>query len=212
MSSKIVVLGASGHSKVISDIIVKTGNALIGFLDDNEELIGKTILSYENKDYKVLGKINTASEMQKNDSDLKFIIAIGNNETRKEIAQKYKLSYTTLIHPSANISIATNIDEGTVVMANATINAGSTIGKHCIVNTGAIVEHDNIIEDYVHISPNATLCGTIKVTSLTHIGASATIKNNTNILETCTIGAGAVVVKDIIKKGIYAGVPAKRIK
>ena len=37
-------------------------------------------------------------------------------------------------------------------MANACINTSAKVGEHCIINTGAIVEHDNIIEDYVHIS------------------------------------------------------------
>ena len=45
----------------------------------------------------------------------------------------------------------------------------------------------------------------------THIGAGTTIKNNIQIIDNCTIGAGAVVVKNIEEKGIYVGVPAKKI-
>ena len=95
-------------------------------------------------------------------------------------------------------------------MANACINSSANIGKHCIINTGAIVEHDNQLEDYVHISPNATLCGTVKIGESTHIGAGVTVKNNINVTRNCTIGAGAVVVKNIEKEGIYVGVPAKK--
>lgn len=97
-------------------------------------------------------------------------------------------------------------------MANSIINPSTKIGKHCIINTGAIIEHDNTIENYVHISPNATLCGTVKVGECTHVGAGAIIKNNTNIIDNCIIGAGATVVNDINKKGTYVGVPAKKIK
>ena len=43
-------------------------------------------------------------------------------------------------------------------MAGSVINASVKIGKHVIINTCAVIEHDNFIEDYVHISPNATLC------------------------------------------------------
>ena len=103
-----------------------------------------------------------------------------------------------------------HIEKGTVVMANAVINACTEIGKHCIINTGCIVEHDNMIEDYVHISPNSVLGGTVKIGECTHVGIGATVKNNITICENCIIGAGAAVVKDIEEKGIYIGVPGKR--
>ena len=96
-------------------------------------------------------------------------------------------------------------------MANAVINASADIGKHCIINTGAVIEHDNVIEDYVHVSPHATLCGTVHVGKLTHIGAGAVIRNNRHVAADCTIGAGGVVVKDINESGTYIGVPVGRI-
>lgn len=46
-------------------------------------------------------------------------------------------------------------------MAGVIINSCATVGEHCIINTGCIIEHDNIIKSYVHISPNATLCGNV---------------------------------------------------
>ena len=44
-------------------------------------------------------------------------------------------------------------------MASAVINPYTRIREHCIINTGAIIEHDCIIENFVHISPNAALAG-----------------------------------------------------
>lgn len=210
MSHNIIIIGAGGHSKVVADIIIKTGNNLLGFLDDNLE-IGTNIIRFENEKFNVIGKISDSIKYLKEDKNLKFIIAIGNNYVREKISEEYKLPYITLIHPSANVSINTIIQEGTVVMANACINANAIIGKHCIINTGAIIEHDNFLENFIHISPNATLCGTVKIGECTHIGASATIKNNTNITKNCIIGAGAVVVKNIDKTGTYIGVPAKKM-
>ena len=48
-------------------------------------------------------------------------------------------------------------------MAGVVINCCTRIGKGCIINTGSTIDHDNIIGDYVHISPGAHLAGTIKV-------------------------------------------------
>ena len=202
MNRNIVIIGAGGHAKVIADIIEKSGDTVYGFLDDNKEakLYG----------YKYYGNIAECDKIAKENIDIYFIIAIGNNNIRKQISNTYNLNYCTLIHPSAVIGANVVIGKGTAVMANVVINPSTTIGSHCILNTGCIIEHDNKIDDYVHISPNATLGGTVNVGECTHIAIGATVINNINIVEGCTIGAGAVVVKDIIEKGNYIGIPAKR--
>ena len=94
-------------------------------------------------------------------------------------------------------------------MAGAVINACASVGEHCIINTRAVVEHDNVIEDYVHISPNAALGGTVRVGEQTHIGIGASVRNNIEICEGCIIGAGAAVVKNMTESGTYVGVPAR---
>lgn len=208
MNKKVVIIGASGHGKVIADIVIKSGDELIGFLDDNVEIQDKEI--FEKK--KVIDFVNNCEQIQKNNSEYFFVVGIGNNHIRKDIFEKYKLNYYTAIHPNSILSNQIKIGKGTVIMANAVVNANAQIGENCIINTGAIVEHDNIISNHVHISPNATLCGTVKVGELTHIGASATIKNNITICNECIIGAGAVVVKDIEKMGTYIGVPSKLLR
>ena len=65
---------------------------------------------------------------------------------------------------------------------------------------------------YVNISPNASIGGAVSVGELTHVGIGAVVKNNISIASECVIGAGAVVVKDIIDKGIYVGVPARKAR
>lgn len=207
MHKKVVIIGAGGHAKVIADIIEKSGDEIIGFLDDKIEK--NTIII---KDYKVIGDLNNRFSLAIANEDYEFIIAIGDNKKRKEISTSPNLKFYTAIHPSAQIGINVEIEEGTVIMANVCINSSSRVGKHCIINTGAIIEHDNIIENYVHISPNATLGGTVKVEELTHIGIGATVKNNVTICKNCTVGAGAVVVKNIIEEGTYIGVPARERK
>ena len=66
------------------------------------------------------------------------------------------------------------------------------------------------LEDYVHISPNAALAGTVSVGEKTHIGIGAIVKNNITITSDVVIGAGAVVVQNIQEQGIYCGVPARK--
>lgn len=204
MSKEVVIIGASGHGKVIADIIVNSGNTVVGFLDDADDVQGKSIVGFP-----VLGK--TADYA--NYKDCEFVIAIGNPYVREKIANELPVKWYTAIHPNAIISkLDVEIGEGTVIMANAVVNPSSKIGKHCIINTGAIVEHDSVLEDYVHISPNATLAGIVTIGKSTHIGAGACTKQVLSVAKDCIIGAGSVIVKDITESGTYVGVPVKKIK
>lgn len=197
---KVVIIGASGHAKVIADIVIKSGDELVGFLDDNTEL-PESIIGYP-----YLGTVDKYSGYA---DECFFIIGIGNNLIRKKIAERIDARWYTAVHPSAQLAIDTHIGEGTAVMANAVINTSAVIGRHCIINTGSIIEHDNRIGDYVHISPNATLCGTVLVGELTHIGAGATVKNNISVCGNVIVGAGATVVRNIAEQGTFVGIPAR---
>ena len=202
MSKKLVIIGASGHGKVIADIALKNGYKIVGFLDDNDSV--KEICGFP-----VLGSTKIVCEYKEN---CEFVIAIGNNEIREKIATTYDVKWATLIHPAAMIGMQVQVGEGTVIMANAVINPCASVGRHCIINTGAVVEHDNELADYVHISPNATLAGTVCVGKNTHIGVGSCVKNNITICENVIVGAGAVVVKNIAEAGVYVGVPVRRIR
>lgn len=204
MSKEVIIIGASGHGKVIADIIQLNGNIVKGFLDDNEKIQGKLIVGFP-----VLGKTEDYVKYP----DCEFVIAIGDANIRKKIADSLDVKWHTAVHPKATVSkLDTSIGEGTVVMANAVVNPSAKIGRHCIINTGAVVEHDNVLGDFVHISPNATLAGAVTVGKMTHIGAGSAVKQVISITSDCIIGAGTVVIKDITESGTYVGVPARKIK
>lgn len=202
MSESMILIGGSGHAKVIIDCIRASGGEVYGILDDGKP-VGTRVLGVP-----VLGGIAGYERYKEHP----FLIAIGSNEIRGRIARQLDVCWATVVHPRATVSEHAKLGEGTVVMANAVINACAEVGRHCIVNTGAIVEHDNILGDYVHISPGAALGGTVTVGEGTHIGIGACVRNNIFVCGGCTVGAGAAVVKDIAEPGIYAGTPAGRLK
>ena len=71
-----------------------------------------------------------------------------------------------------------------------------------IINSGAIIEHDCIIEDFVHISPNAAIAGGVKIGEGTHIGIGACVIPGITIGKWATIGAGTVIINDVPDKQI----------
>lgn len=173
--------GASGHAKVIIDILTAQGIEVLGLFDDNENI--KELLGYP-----VL-KTETATSP--------LIISIGDNKTRKKIAERIQCEFGAAIHPSAIVSVYSKIGDGSVVMQNAVVQSSAEIGKHCIINTSASVDHDCRVDDYVHISPNAALCGNVTVGEGTWIGAGSVIIPGVTIGKWCVIGAGSVVTKNI---------------
>lgn len=197
--NRLVIIGASGHGKVIADIAVKCGYQDIVFLDDNEKV-------KECAGFPVIGKVSDAVTM--NDDK---IVAIGNAEIRQKI-QNQLSNLVTLIHPNAVVSRRVEIGEGTVIMAGAVINSDVVIGKGCIINTGASVDHDCKLRDFDHVSVGAHVAGTVSIGSKTWIDAGATVSNNVSICDHCMIGAGAVVVNDVVNSGTYVGVPVRKIK
>jgi len=190
------LFGASGHAKVIMDILKSQGIEVDALYDENEnisELLGKPVLHH----------LEIASPL---------IISIGNNNIRKRLAENFKLEYGTAIHSSAIISTYASVGAGSVVMQGAIIQSCALVGKHCIINTGATVDHDCELEDYVHISPNSTLCGNVFVGEGTHIGAGSVILPGVKIGKWCVIGAGSVVAKDIPDRMLAVGNRCKIIK
>lgn len=200
MRRKLVIIGASGHGKVIADIAKKIGYREIAFLDDDEAI-------HECGGYPVLGKSSEAGMINAD-----VIVGIGNAVVRKRIQESVPdEKLTTLIHPTAVVAEGVVIGAGTVVMAGAVINSYAKIGQGCIINTCSSVDHDCNVGDYVHIAVGSHLCGTVTVGNGTWVGAGVTVSNNIDICGGCMIGAGAVVTKNIEEEGTYIGVPAKKM-
>ncbi|MGE5343886.1 MAG: acetyltransferase [Candidatus Omnitrophota bacterium] len=208
-SGSIVIYGASGHGKVIADVVEKSGGRILAFVDDDDARWGKLFFGYP-----VWEGIDRLIHSPVKDT-FSVIIGIGDNRVRwkvRKILKEAGLVFGRAVHPSAQVGKETVIGAGTVIMANAVINAGASIGEHCIVNTSATIDHDCIIGDFVHLSPGAHLGGNVHVGNLSWVGLGASVINNITIGEHCLIGAGAVVIRPIESHTVSVGNPARDIK
>lgn len=200
MENSITLYGASGHGKVIIDILQACNIIIKTVIDDNpnaDNILGLPVTKTSDFDQASFGKT---------------IISIGNNSVRKKLSKSITAEFSIGIHPSAVISKHTHIGEGTVVMAGVAINPDSTIGKHCIINTNATVEHDANIADFVHICPGASLAGNVTVGEGTQVGIGATVIQGVSIGKWVTIGAGSVIITNIPDYAVVVGNPGKIIK
>lgn len=183
--------GASGHGKVVKEVLDDLGITVEAYIDDDPSL----------SKFFGLPVYRPSSELSP------VIVSIGKCDVRRSVVQRLECEFGTAIHPSAIVSPSVTIDEGTVVMHGAIIQADSKIGKHCIINTRASVDHECVIEDFVHIAPGCSISGNVHVGEGTWIGTGATVIQGINIGKNCFIGAGSVIVKDVPDNTKGYGVP-----
>lgn len=206
---KIFVFGASGHAKVVIDIIERQELHDIIFLVDDDHVLKGT----EFYGYQVIGGKTELLEVRHQISG--GIVAIGSNWARNAVAtwlEANGFKLCSAVHPSAQLGRGVKIGNGTVVMAGAVINSDASIGNNVIINTRSSIDHDCTISDGVHIAPGSTLCGSVKVGAGTFVCASATIIPNILIGTNVTIGAGSTVVRNVEDGVTVVGSPAASVR
>jgi len=200
METKYLLYGAGGHAKVILNCLSDQGFKVVGLFDDDRNVVSFFDLPiYHEYGPEISG-------------GCKIIVSVGNNPIRKKIAMRIKHAFGVAVHPSAQVSKMAGFGGGTVIFQNSVIQPSVHTGEHCIINTGAIIEHDCILDDYVHVSPNATLCGGVQIAEGAHIGASAVILPGVSIGAWAVVGAGAVVLDNVPDYAVVVGNPARIIK
>ena len=117
ISKDMFLCSASGHAKVIAETLKENGIEIEGVYDDNTSLQSFC-------DYPFLGVLKTTFP------DQTFIISIGDNRCRKDIASRLTVNWGKAVSKYAHISDSVMIGNGTVVMKGVSINADVRIGSH----------------------------------------------------------------------------------
>ena len=120
-----------------------------------------------------------------------------------------KIGNRVFVGPFVEIQKNSKIGDDTRIQSHTFICEKVNIGSNCFISHGVMFINDLFKNGKINRN-SATFKKTI-IGNNVIIGSNATIlpvKINDNIV----IGAGAVVTKNLIKKGIYAGNPAKFLK
>jgi sugar O-acyltransferase (sialic acid O-acetyltransferase NeuD family) len=204
LKKPVAIVGYSGHSFVIIDILLSAGRLVTAYCDSEEKEFNPYHLNYLGKESEVI------LQLKKYD----FFACVGHNAIREKIhtnLSRYLGNPINAIHPSAVISASVKIGDGVMIAANATLNPLVEIGRGVICNTSTSIDHECIIGDFSHIAPGAVLCGNVTVGRSSFIGANSVIRQGIHIGNNVTIGAGTVVVKDIPDGATVVGNPAKNL-
>jgi sugar O-acyltransferase (sialic acid O-acetyltransferase NeuD family) len=208
----IIIIGASGHAKVIVDIIERENKYRIeGFLDTYKQ-IGEKLF-----DYDILGTEDDLDHILTENNIYGCFIAIGDNYTRKVMAEKIialnpRIKFINAIHPTAIIGKKVTLGQGIAIMPGVVINSDSNIGNFCILNTNSSLGHEGIMENYSSIASGVRSGGNLLLMECSAISIGATVIENITIENNSVIGAGALVNKNIPSFVVAYGIPAKIIR
>lgn len=206
---KIIILGTGGTSKDILDLIFELNHQCVGFLDDDNAKLGKSI-----NGIKILG---TLSEAQ-NYPDTYFVNGIGSPAS---FLQKEKIitstglplkRFITLIHPSSSISKSASLGVGVVIFQNVVISSNVKIGNHVVILPNSVIGHDDEVGDYATLASGVCLSGMVRVGKLCYLGTGSVVRESISIADESLVGMGSVVLEDIEKGSVYVGNPAKFLR
>ena len=208
----IVVIGSSGHAKVVIDILENEGRYKIVGLLDRYRKIGDQTLGYP-----VLGKEEDLVELVDKHELKGGIIAIGDNFSRGAVAARVReacqgFPFVSAIHPRASIATEVAIGEGTVVMAGVTINRCCSVGSFCILNTNSSLDHDSVMESFSSLAPGVTTGGECRIGTYSAVGLGSSVIHRIHVGEHSVIGAGSTVLHNVDSFKVAYGTPARMIR
>ncbi|EHL70748.1 acetyltransferase [Cloacibacillus evryensis] len=201
--SRVFLIGAGNHAKVVLSALVACGFECMGIYDDDQELWGQTLWCLP-----IYGPVSKMPDT----AETMAVLAIGDNGVRRAICEKFKnVCWPVVIHPKSEVDSSVRIGEGTIVMAGCIIEPDAVIGRHSIVNSGCYIGHDTKVGDYCHAAPRSAAGDNVTIADGVFLGIGSLVRPYTAIAENSAVGIGSAVIKDIGPGGTWVGSPARRI-
>lgn len=111
---------------------------------------------------------------------------------------RFGLSFTTLIHPSAHVSRLARLGEGVFIGANSVIGPGAVLGDHVFVNRGATIGHDTRIGSFSRVQPGCSLGGLSRIGERVTLGIGSVLVERLDIGDDAFVCAGSLVTTDVL--------------
>jgi acetyltransferase EpsM len=181
----------------VGSVLDAAGIPIAGHYDDDQRVWGMSV-----------GSATVVGPLSEIPSGAAAIIAIGDNDARKRIADALDLDWITVIHPFSWLDPGVPLGPGTLVCPGAIVMVGARVGAHVILNNRASVGHDAVVEDFAHITV-AHLGGGAKAGQGAMLGLGSVVLSRRIVGAWATVGAGAVVTRDVRPGVVVIGIPAR---
>jgi len=207
----IVIIGGGRHALVVRDCLLSSPAQIVGILDDRIDT--GTFVG----DLTVVGPVTSLTDLKHRHPALHGIIAIGDNHSRRRIAERIAVmlpgfDWAKAIHASAIVSPSAHIAPGAVVVAGAIINCHAVIEPHALVNTGSIIDHDSRLGAFASTGPGVVTGGNVSIGTGSHIGLGAVLSHGIHVGDHAVVGGNSFVSRNIPDHTVSYGSPARVIR
>ncbi len=208
---KLAIVGAGDLGQQIAYYAItdKQYN-VVGFFDDFAKK------ESEVNGIKVLGTISEIETMFSKSVFDELIIGIGYKHLnfREEIFNKLKgkVNFATCIHSSCYIDSSCKIAKGVCIFPKSVLDCNVVIEANVLINISCTIAHNSKINSHTFLSPNVAIAGFVAIGERCNIGINTTVIDNISISNDIQTGGGTVVTKNIDRKGLYVGNPARFIR
>ncbi|WP_024769170.1 NeuD/PglB/VioB family sugar acetyltransferase [Aquimarina macrocephali] len=206
-----IIIGAGTYGQVYASYFKEAGINIIGYIDDNIDLIGKEINGVP-----ILGKYEDLFDLKFKNKIQDIYCPIGVNSIRTKYLSTLKnegYGIPNFLHHSVSIGPNVNIGEAVYVLVGSIVMPYVTIGDFTMISMGGNVAHHVDLREGVFISAGVNVGASIDVGRNAFFGIGSTVMTGVKkIGEYAMIGAGAVVIKDVPDYTTVVGNPAKTIK
>lgn len=212
----IIILGAGGSGWDTVSLINAINRVnqewnILGYLDDNLEIVGKTFCGYP-----VLDKIDACN----NYLNAYYISAIANPTNRLvrrliwDRVKRHRLKFATLIHPSAIIYDNVVIEEGCIVNANCVLGNSAVLRSDVHLAYACNIAHETELKEHVTLGTGVNLSSGVVIGEDCYIGAGVSSTHDVSVEADTLVSVGAAIVSNLENNNqkIWIGVPAVTIK
>jgi sugar O-acyltransferase (sialic acid O-acetyltransferase NeuD family) len=183
---RVAIVGAGGFGRVALDVLIAGGleQYVIGFYDDAHAALSDRV-----RGFPILGDVGMLKSLLSVEP-VYVVVAITDNATRLKVANSVRAAggrFATAIHPSAHLSGAATVGDGSVLSAGAVVHPDAAVGSHCYLGPGAVVERDAVVGAGAWLSAGSV------VGSGANVGARAMLGYNAGVGRKATVRADVKV-------------------
>ncbi len=199
--NKAVIIGASGHGRVIASILADQFGEIL-FVDANpydDSVLDQKVLFQRIDDYR----------------GYKFFLGIGNNEIRTILFSQLNelgIICSNCIAEQTFIARDAMIEQGVVICPGAVVGSKAVLHNNTIVNTLSSVDHDCILGENSQVTAGVTFGGNTVVGENCFFGIKSATIPGIKVGNNSKIMAGSVLYKDVPDNVLVGGNPARLIR
>ncbi|MDC6366880.1 MULTISPECIES: acetyltransferase [Flavobacteriaceae] len=210
MSKKSLIIGAGTHGQIYASYLAEAGIEVVGFIDDNEALYGKSILNIP-----IVGTFEDLNRNKIKQLAQNVYCPIGNNRIReKYLSECKKMGYDipSFFHHTSCIGPDTHMGEANYMLPGSIVMPHTKIGDFFMVNMSSTIGHHVIIGNGVFMSSGVNVGANLELEDYVYVGIGATIMSSIGkIGKDSLIGAGSVIIRSVEPNSTMVGNPGRAL-